>query len=484
MSDLMTLIPHGVLLLGALLALFAEKLPGKDRGATVFGGVLSLVAAALFALMPYASTSPFGLQLLITPDTRLASLFISGLTGLWLFWLSGRSKNRNREAVALALLSSMGANLMVQAFDLVVMILAIELATMPAYILVGYKRNKIENLEGALKYFLLSVLATLIMMFGVSLIIGLSGTTSFAEMRFANGSLIELTAMLLVLVGIFAKVSAAPFHYWAPDAYEGAETWVVALISSVPKIAGFSLAIRLIISMLSASANLAPISAIETIMQIVVVASMALGAFAALSQTDIRRMMGYSGVLNAGYILMPLAGISPMLLQTSFTPLFSSVLFACFYAVASMGVLLIAAHEGPKISDLRGLSKRNPVSAWGLALFALSLIGVPPLAGFFAKFYIFTGSLANGQTWIVVAALVASVVSAFYYLRLVKAAFIEEPEADLSERPADIIDDEIPEMGKYRHPILPALSISLLMLATLVLGAFSGQILNWMSSIS
>src|SRR5690606_36402426 len=125
------------------------------------------------------------------------------------------------------------------------MIVAIELATMPAYVLVGYRRNDLRSLEGAIKYFLLSVLASLIMIFGVTFVIGLSGSTSMADMRFDNGSMIELSAILLVLVGVFAKVSAAPFHYWAPDAYEGADTWVVAFVSSVPKIAGFTLAIRL-----------------------------------------------------------------------------------------------------------------------------------------------------------------------------------------------------------------------------------------------
>lgn len=482
MTELLALAPYGVLLLGALLALFADKLRIGDRGATVLGGVLAFVAAALFALLGYEQPTPFGIQLLISSDTRLATLAISALTGLWLFWLSGRSKNRNREAVALALFSAMGANLMVQCYDFIVMVLAIELATMPAYVLIGYKRGNLKSLEGAVKYFLLSVLSSLIMLFGVTFIIGLSGSTSFSGMNFANGSMIELVAILLVLVGIFFKVSAAPFHYWAPDAYEGAATWIVAFVASVPKIAGFTLAIRLIISMLAASASPIPIEAVGTIMTIIILASMALGAFAALSQTDVRRLMGYSGVINAGYILMPLASLNPMIMQTGFNPLFTSVLFAVFYAIATMGVLLISAHEGPKISDLAGLSKRNPISAWALAIFALSLIGVPPLAGFFAKFYIFTASLANGQTWIVIAALIASVVSAFYYLRLVKAAFVDEPEAEL-ERPEDIIEDELPAEGKYRHPILPAFSLTVLMASILILGIFSGQILSWVASL-
>lgn len=482
MQGYLTLTPYAVLLFGAAWALFADLLPGRDKGAALVGSFSAFVAAILFGLVANG-TALFGDKILVSADSRFASLAICLLTGIWLLWVYGRSEWRIREAVALSLFVAMGSALMVSSYDLLVMILAIELATMPAYVLIGYRRTKLKSLEGALKYFLLSILASMIMIYGVSFLIGMTGTTNFAYLDISGGGILGAVAVMLVFVGIFTKISAAPMHYWAPDAYEAAPSWIVAFIASVPKIAGFALAGRLIVAVTDGGTSASIASTLGAVLAIAAVASMILGAFAALTQKNIKRLMAYSGIVNAGYILIPLVAITPL-------GLYAAIIYAIFYGIASMGVLLIAQTEGENVSDLAGLSTRRPAAAWALALFALSLIGVPPLAGFFGKFYLFTSSLASGQTALVILATVASVLSAFYYLRLVKAAFFDK--TDLAVEASITIETELATEASIaaegtcnrgpRSPLLAGFALLLITVLVAALGAGSGRILEWMVS--
>lgn len=489
MANYLLLIPFGVLLLGVIWAMFGDKLPGGDRGTVLLGALSAFGAALGFALVDTSGGALFGGRLANAPDARFVTIGITVLTGIWLLWLAGKKDIRAREAVALSLLSAMGSSLMVLAYDFIVMVLAIELATMPVYVLIGYKRRNLKSLEGAVKYFLLSVLASLIMAYGITFLVGMSGTSSFAGLDLSSGSLLQLSAVLLLFVGVFAKISATPFHYWAPDAYEGAEPWIVAFASSVPKLAGFVLAIRVLFVIAGSSPEGLGSSVYNTaglIIYIVSVASMTLGSFAALRQDDVRRLMAYSGVVNAGYVLVPLA------FARSFIN--SALLFAVFYAIATMGVLLVLASEGTKLSDLAGLSKRKPLAAWALAIFSFSMIGVPPLAGFFGKFYIFLAAFDSGQYVLVLIAVIASVISAFYYLRLVKAAFIDEPVDKPAEEPASDLEGAAIKTAENTEEsaepkaqgglsLLPTLAITLLVLFTLTFGAASGRILDWISGV-
>ena len=489
-SGYLTFIPYAILLVAVAWSLFAEKLPWGDKGAAGIGALLTFVAAALFVKSDMAQ-SLFGGKILFSSDARFACAGMAIMTGIWLLWTAGRGQGRIREAVALSILSLMGCCLMVSASDLIVMILGIELATMPAYVLIGYRRNRINGLEGAIKYFLLSVLASLLMIYGVTFIYGIAKSTSFAGLGVAHAGTLGLVALLLLFVGIFAKISAAPFHYWAPDAYEGAESWVVAFVSSVPKVAGIVLAVRLVSIITAASKGTALASTLGLIIMIVSVASMVLGSFAALTQGNTKRVMAYSGVVNAGYMLMPLVTIQA-----------SSVGSIAFYSVAyglsGLGLLLIAASEGGKIADLAGLSKRRPAAAWALAIFALSMIGVPPMAGFFGKFYMFTSTVQGGHPWLVVVATVASIVSAFYYLRFVKAAFFDEAPETIAVPEEQVALNEIEQANAEAAaenivtPIAPAenddsrrttllASVALVICTTLVvaLGPLSGFMLEW-----
>lgn len=471
----LTFLPYALLFVGVAWALFAERLPGGDRGAAGVGALLSFGAASLFAQSEMGAIL-FGLKVLYSSDARFASMAICLMTGIWLLWVAGRAEGRIREAVALGLLASMGACLMVSASDLIVMVLAIELATMPAYVLIGYRRNRATGLEGAIKYFLLSVLSSLIMIYGVTFIYGITRSTHFSMLNLDAAGTLGIVAVLLLFVGIFAKISAAPFHYWAPDAYEGAESWIVAYVSSVPKVAGILLGARLIGFLASTSKVATFQNNLGLIIMLASIASMILGSFAALTQADSKRIMAYSGVVNAGYMLLPLVTMTNESVA-------SVALYSLFYGLSGMGLLLVIGSEGGKVSDLAGLSKRRPGAAWALALFALSMVGVPPMAGFFGKLYMFTAAVKGGHVWLVVLATAASVVSAFYYMRFIKAAFFDAPaEIEVGDEDSVAEPENVVEVGENgrRHPtLLASLAIGLCSALVLAFGPLSGFLLNW-----
>ena len=429
MTGYALLIPEFLVLAGAFWALFAELLPGRDRGSAWAGFALTAVAAVIAVLQPVAVSGPFPDQLAFDGPARFARVTILVLTAAWMLWTAGRGAGRMREAVALALFAVLGALLMSGARELVTLVLAIELATLPAYVLIGYRKDNVLGLEGALKYFLLSLLTSLVMLYGFSFLYGISGSTLYAEIDLAGAGVLGLIAVLLSLVGLLAKLSAAPFHYWAPDAYAGAQPWTVAFVSTVPKVAGAFAAMRLLATMAPDTASM------STVLAVIAGGSILLGNLGALTQTDIRRMMAYSGVAHTGYLLL-----GAVTLTTG--GYIAAVFYAVAYAFPSLGVMLVTAEEGPALADLNGLSSRRPAAAWATAVMLLSLIGIPPLVGFFGKLFLFQAALTGGQTVLVVLAVTMSVVSAGYYLRIVRAMFFAEEEPDhrgaILNRPAAV----------------------------------------------
>lgn len=409
MSGYAAILPEIILLLAAGWAMFAEFLPGRDRG-SAWVGVGAGVAATVAAAAVSTDAQLFGGLVAFDGPARFARVGIGVVLVLWLLWTASSAEGRIREAVMLSLFSAIGSMLMVASREIITMVLAIELATMPAYVMIGYRRYRIEGLEGALKYFLLSVLTSLVMLYGLSFLYGVTGSTHLGQLDLSQAGTLGVLAVLLSFVGLFAKLSAAPFHYWAPDAYEGAESWMVAFVSTLPKIAGAVVLVRLA----AAIEPSAPI--LGTVLWIGAVASMVLGNLAALNQTDIRRMMAYSGVAHTGYLMLAVAAGNDL----GYT---AAVLYAVAYALPSLGVMLVVAEEGATIDDVAGLAARRPVAAWSMVLMLVSLIGIPPLIGFFGKLYLFTAALQGGLVWAVVVALAMSVVSAGYYLRIVRAMF-------------------------------------------------------------
>ena len=450
MADYALLIPELLLVLGALCAIFAELLPGGDRGSAWIGAALSAGAATAAMIMPATTAGPFGGLLAFDGPGRFARVAIALLTTVWMLWSAGRAEGRMREAVALVLFSAVGCMFVAEARELVTLLLALELATMPVYVLVGYRREDVRALEGAIKYFLLSMLTTLVMLYGFSFLFGITGTTRYGGMDLRAAGALGLLAVLLSLVGLFAKLSAAPFHYWAPDAYAGATPWAVAYISTVPKVAGAVAAVRFV-------AAVAPgMPQIGTVLAVVAFASIVLGNLAAITQPDVRRLMAYSGVAHAGYLLMGIAALS----KTGFT---AAVLYSVAYALPSMGVMLVAAEEGSRVDDFSGLSQRRPATSWGVVLLLLSLIGVPPMIGFFGKFNLLIAAQQAGLTVLVVTAVIASVVSAGYYLRIVRAMFFA---------------DALSSARGLKASVPAALAFGFAVIATLAAGLAAGPVLG------
>jgi NADH-quinone oxidoreductase subunit N len=416
------LIPELLLAIGAILVLFAEKLPGGDRGAAWIGAALTLSAAITAAVLPASVLAFWGGVVTFDGPARFARIVVALLGFVWMLWTAGRGEGRVREGVSLALFSLVGCMVMAEARELITLVLAVELATLPAYVLVGYRRDDVRGLEGAIKYFLLSVLTTLVMMYGFSFLYGLTGSTRYAAMDMKGTGALGLIALLLALVGLLAKLSAVPFHYWAPDAYSGSTPWAVAFVSTVPKVAG-AVAIVRFVDAVSPSA-----SSTGLVIAVVAGGSMILGNLAALTQTDLRRMMAYSGVAHAGYLLIGVAALSRLGYS-------AAVLYAMAYALPSMGIMLIAAEEGPLVADFGGLVARRGATAWGVVVLLLSLIGVPPMIGFFGKFNLLIAGQQRGLTTLVVIAVIASVVSAGYYLRVVRSMFFgETPTSALGQK--------------------------------------------------
>ncbi len=456
MSDVALFIPEYLLLAGAFVALFAERVFRRE-GAGAAVGALVAALAALCAAVIGVRPEAFGGMLALDQVAVTVRVVIAALTGVYLLWLAGRGfgATRSREAVALVLLATLGGMLMVAARDLMVLFISIELATMPAYVLMGYRRDDARTLEGALKYFLLSMTTSLVMLYGFSFLYGIAGTTSFTGIAAApDAGLLGGFAAVFVFVGLFAKMSAAPFHFWAPDAYAGAPAASVAFVSTVPKLAGAAVMVRL-------AALLVPgVPALPSVIAIASVASMLLGNLAAFPQSDVRRLMAYSGVAHTGYMLLALSAAS----SAGYA---AAVFYTIAYAVPSMAVMLIAAEEGPAVDDFAGLAVRRPLVAWSLVAFLLSLVGVPPMVGMFGKLVLFTAALAAGRLWLVIVAVLMSVVSAGYYFRLLRAAFFAGSDTARIERslPAAIAMIVLAAatlgLGILASPLLQALSSAL-----------------------
>jgi len=453
------LLPECLVLLGALVALFGEFLPGKDRGAALVGAALS--GTAMTALIVGGLSDPlFGGMLVADETARFIRAGVAGLTMLWLLWLAGREipGERSREAVALAMFSASGGMLLAMSADLITLYMALELSTMPAYVLIGYRRDDVKGLEGALKYFLLSLLTSLVMLYGLSFVYGISGATLFSEISLAGGGPLALVAAMLTLVGLFAKMSAAPFHYWTPDAYSGASAATVAFVSAVPKVAGTAAMVRLVQVFLTGSGEL------DMVLMVVAAVSIILGNFAALPQKDLRRLMAYSGVAHSGYLLMGLSAAAYYGGSNSSDLGFGATIFyAVAYAIPSMAIMLVIAEEGTDITSMAGLASRRAGAAWALVVLLLSLVGFPPLAGFFGKLYLFSAALDAAQVWLVLVAIVMSVVSAGYYFRILREAFLRESA-------------EVPATVARSLPASAALALAVL--ATLAMGLGAAPLLR------
>jgi len=333
------------------------------------------------------------------------------------------------EYYGLLLFATVGMMIMASGADLITIYLGLELMAMSVYILAGFIRKSMRSNEAALKYFLLGAFSSGILLYGIAIIYGITGTTNLKDIaafihtgQYSRPALI-LSVMLLI-AGFGFKIAAAPFHMWAPDVYEGAPTSVAAFMSVGPKAAGFAAFLRVFVV---AFAGIQPDWTV--IITALAILSMLIGNVVAISQTNIKRMLAYSSIAHAGYAMVGFVaggrqGISSVMMY---------LLIYTFMNVGAFGMVTVLSRggmSGERIEDFAGLAKRNKLAALLMLIFMFSLAGIPPTAGFIGKFYIFMSAVNAGFLWLAIITVVMSVVSAFFYLRVVMVMYMKEPEED------------------------------------------------------
>ena len=357
------------------------------------------------------------------------SIFMKVLTLVFCFFVLICSKDyvkiNNMDKIEypiIILASILGMMLMISSYDLILFYLGLELQSLSLYVLASFKRDNLQSTEAGLKYFVLSALASGLLLYGFSLIYGFTGSTNFEiisnNLNLSNPG--SVFGIVFVIVGLAFKISAVPFHMWTPDVYEGAPTSITSFFALVPKIAALCVFIRFMyVPFINA------IDQWQIIIVFLAVGSMILGAVAAIGQTNIKRLIAYSSIGHIGYALAGLATGSNDGIQ-------SSVIYITIYIIMNLGLfscLLMMKRNNvyfEQIDDLSGLSKNHPLLSLSLMIILFSLAGIPPLAGFFAKFYIFKSVLEQSMFFLAIVGLLSTVVAAFYYLRLIKIMYFDE----------------------------------------------------------
>jgi NADH-quinone oxidoreductase subunit N len=354
--------------------------------------------------------------------------------------MSGRYLARvnmdSNEYPVLIMLATVGMLLMISANDLISLYVGLELQSLALYVVAAINRDSAKSSEAGLKYFVLGALSSGMLLYGASLVYGLTGHTQFAEIAKAlsltGSSLGIIFGIVFIMAGLAFKVSAVPFHMWTPDVYEGAPTPVTAFFAAAPKIAAIALFTRV---MVGPFANVT--HEWQQIIVLISVASMALGAFAAIGQNNIKRLLAYSSIANMGFALVGLAagtveGVQGVLVYMLIYLVTTLGVFACVLAMRRKGTYV------ETISDLAGLGKTNKGHAFVLAMLMFSLAGIPPLAGFFGKLFVFLAAVKAGLWPLAIIGVVASVVGAYYYLRIIKIMYFDEPAAAFDETDGEV----------------------------------------------
>jgi NADH-quinone oxidoreductase subunit N len=470
--DIFRILPEVILTLTGVVVMLTEASlpPGFPRR------YLGMVAAIGTMLALWASVGqlyfPQGTGFYGTVETSAFTVFFHVLIcGIVLVALLlsldtlPEDSHHQGEFYALVVFGAVGMCLLTGAVELLVVFIALEISSIATYILAGYRKDTGRGPEAAIKYFLLGSFATAFLLYGIALIFGATGTTQIYEIAHLapsapNHSLV-LAALALMLVGILFKVSAVPFHVWTPDVYEGAPSPVVALLSTAPKAAAFALLLRVVYEMFPSLQSLW-----TPLLWIVAVLSMTVGNLAALRQQNVKRMIAYSSIAHAGYLLAAFAGLGT-----------SGIAAASFYiaAYAAMNVGIFAVitlisgynDELPLVADFRGIIYRSPLLGSLLIFFLVSLVGIPFTGGFFGKFYSFSAAVSGGAIWLAIIGLLNSGLAAAYYLRLALSA---------AQHPADM--EAASALPAPQVGVAVGAALLLAVAATLVLGIVPNEVLR------
>jgi NADH-quinone oxidoreductase subunit N len=425
--SLLPVLPEIVLALGAMALLMLGAYRGGERSVriiTVLAIVLLAVTLVLELMLPAGRLTTFGNSFVVDDYARFLKTVMLVASAMTLVISRGYLTNQARifEYSILVLLSSVGMMVLISATDLITLYLGYELMSLALYVVAASHRDNLKSTEAGLKYFVLGALSSGMMLYGASLIYGFTGMVEFAGIATAakTGSIGVIFGIVFLLVGLCFKISVVPFHMWTPDVYEGAPTPVTAFFASAPKVAALAVLVRVL---LTAFPNVT--HDWQQIVTFVAIASMALGSFAAIGQKNIKRLMAYSSIGHMGFALVGLAAGTAQGAQ-------GVLIYAAIYVVMTFGsfsFILALKRNGKsfeQISDFAGLSRTNPYLAFMFAMLLFSLAGIPPLAGFFAKFYVFLAAIQAGLYPLAVIGVLTSVVGAFYYLAIIKVMYFEE----------------------------------------------------------
>ncbi len=458
---ILTVLGFSILLLGLIF-------PRMYRETLIAVALIGLAAAFFVATYHWNNTAATAFYGMISVDkftTGFQCLFIiaAGLT-LMLSLNSLEEKYLSySEYFALIIFATVGMMLMASSAHLLTLFLGLETLSVSLYILAGFRRDDARALESSFKYFLLGAFASGFLLYGIALLYGSVGSASLTALAAhltqnpAVGSQpLFMTGLVLMIIGFGFKIALAPFHTWAPDVYQGAPTPISAFMATGSKAAGFAALMRLLLA-----ANVMTAELWQQVFWVIAVATMTIGNIIALRQENIKRMLAYSSIAHAGYILVGAIANN----ETGYAGILFYLLSYTFMNVGAFGVvsyLAKAEKEYVLISEYRGLAYRRPFAALAMAIFMFSLSGVPPTAGFLSKFYVFSGAVQAGYLWLVILGVINSMISLYYYLGVIVVMFMQEPEGEK----APIIP-------------LPAVGIALIIaiFGTLNLGLFPGQ---WM----
>jgi NADH-quinone oxidoreductase subunit N len=437
-------LPEIVLVIGAMLLLMVGAFRGERATNGIDGtAILLLILTGLIvAWLPGDKLVTFGGSFVVDGFARFLKLLaLAGSAAAILMsanYLAVEKKQRFEYSI-LILLATTGMLMLISATDLIALYLGLELMSLALYVVAAIDRTSVRSTEAGLKYFVLGALSSGMLLYGASLIYGFTGTVSFAGIAKAAsqgvggpGSLGLTFGLVFLFAGFCFKVSAVPFHMWTPDVYEGAPTPITAFFAAAPKVAGIAVFVRTTIVAFPGI-----LTQWQQIVVFVAIASMVLGAFAAIGQRNIKRLMAYSSIGHMGFALVGLAagtqeGVQGVLVYMAIYVAMTLGTFACILSMRRDGRMV------EDIGDLAGLARTKPAMAFFLAMLLFSLAGIPPLAGFFAKFYVFLAAIKAGLFTLAVIGVVASVVGAYYYLAIVKIMYFDEPAKSFEPMPHEL----------------------------------------------
>ncbi len=482
-NDLKAILPVLILTGWACVLLLVDLAVPEDRKRWIAWLSLVGLAAAGLAMIPWPTSErlvAFNGMLIadgFAAFLGVTTLLTAGLSVLLALNYLPRTGLDRGEFYVLLLFTVSGMLLMAQAGDLIVVFLALELLSIPLYILSGFARPRPASEESAMKYFLLGSFASAFLVYGIALVYGATGATNLQAVLSAASAAAPAQAGLLamgvglILVGLGFKVAVVPFHMWTPDVYDGAPSVVTAFMSVGAKAGGFAALLRVFVTAFPAlapqwAAAAAAISAL----------TMILGNFAAIAQSNIKRMLAYSSIAHAGYILMGLVAAGAPNAELRSFSVGASLFYLLAYALTNLGAWAVviaverAEGQGLSLSDYAGLSRRRPGLALAMALFMFSLTGLPPTVGLIGKIYIFRAALDAGYLWLALVGVLTSLVSAYYYLRLVMIMYMQRGEGLALSRPALNLAVALTALATFIFGVIPGPLMALATNSVIALG--------------